>query len=101
MSKKQLKKFYKNSAKIAKNNGYEYDVLKAVEELNELATVLIQSLTKKKQDTSEHIHEEFGDVDFRLAILRNHFDPISIKERARVKMEKSIGYLKTQKYDKV
>lgn len=103
MPKKQLKKCTVKSKlrTIKSNNGYQYDCLKAVEELNELSTVLTQSLTKNNKSTQAHIIEEFGDVKFRLGVLINYFNRKSIKKRYQFKLNKSIGYLKTQKYDKV
>lgn len=98
MSKKLSKKLY---CKIKSNNGYQYDCLKAIEELNELSAVLTQSLTKNKSDTQSKIIEEFGDVLFRLSILKLYFSESKINKRSFKKLSKSIEYLKTQKYEKV
>ncbi len=91
----------KKLQKIQKNNGFKYNALKAIEELNELATVLAQSLTKSNKDTRKHTQEEIGDVYFRLGVLCNYYDVEQIHQRACLKQDKSVGYLKTKKYDKV
>lgn len=103
MSKKPLKKLsYDDKLKAIKNNnGFQYDAMKAVEELTELSAAIMQALTKRNKDAHKDIIEEFGDVDFRLGVLRNYFDSKAIVKRKRFKINKSIGYLKTQKYGKI
>lgn len=104
MSKILLKNSSKDSTirKIAKNNGYCYNALKAIEELNELSTSLVHSLTKStKSDTKDDIVEEFGDVLYRLSILSNYFNIKKINDRISHKEKKSLKYLKDKRYDKV
>ena len=43
----------------------QYDYLKCIEELNELATVLMQQFNKPHKDLSEDVVEELGDVYYR------------------------------------
>ena len=87
--------------KIQNNNGFQYNMLKAIEELSELSAALTQMLTKNNKDTVKNVIEEFGDVEFRLSVLRSHFNEKLIDKRFQKKLNKSIKYLKTQKYDKV
>lgn len=105
MSKILLKNSSKNSkiSNIAKNNGYTFNALKAIEELNELSTAIAHSLTKttKTIDTKDKIIEEFGDVLYRLSIMSTYFDVNKINERVSFKKKKSLKYLKDKKYDKV
>lgn len=99
LSKKSIMK--KNLQSIKNNNGFNYNMLKAIEELSELSAALTQMLTKNNEDTVKNVIEEFGDVEFRLSVLRSHFDEKLIDKRFQKKLNKSIKYLKTQKYDKV
>ena len=103
MSKKPLKKLSCDDKlkAIKNNNGFQYDAMKAVEELTELSAAIMQALTRRNTATHKDIIEEFGDVDFRLGVLRNYFDSKAIAKRKRFKINKSIGYLKTQKYGKI
>lgn len=84
---------------IRSNNDFHYDALKAIEELNELATAITQKLTKGGNDAE--IISEFGDVDFRLSVLKGYFDKKQIAARSKAKRLKSVDYLKTKKYEKV
>lgn len=103
MSKKLFKKSITKVKihKIQNNNGFQYNTLKAIEELSELSAALTQMLTKNNEDTVENVIEEFGDVEFRLSVLRSYFDEKLIDKRFQKKLNSSIKYLKTQKYDKV
>lgn len=103
MSKKLSKKSITKVKihKIQNNNGFQYNTLKAIEELSELSAALTQMLTKNNEDTVENVIEEFGDVEFRLSVLRSYFDEKLIDKRFQKKLNSSIKYLKTQKYDKV
>lgn len=58
------KEIYKT---LAEDNSYNFNIVKTIEELNELSTALSQHLTKGT-DLSEII-EEVGDVKIRFKIL--------------------------------
>lgn len=49
-------------------NSSDFNILKTIEELNELSLALIEHYTKEK-DNIIHISEEVGDVKFRLDAL--------------------------------
>lgn len=55
---------------LAHTNDKKFTILKAAEELNELSTVLIQSLTKPQNITEEMILAEMADVEVRLITLK-------------------------------
>lgn len=86
--------------KIRNHNGETYNKLKLIEELNELSTALVQSLTKN-DDNSSDIVEEFGDVKYRMKIFELYLDKDEVKERVEKKFNKSLGYLTSKKYAKV
>lgn len=83
----------KDHVKIAKKHGLNRCALKAAEELNELATVLIQTITKKTI-TNEQITNEIGDVQYRLNLLKHYFNEEDIDKREKYKLEKSLSNLK-------
>lgn len=56
---------------LAEDNSYNFNIVKTIEELNELSTALSQHLTKGT-NLSE-IVEEVGDVKVRLKILNKVF----------------------------
>lgn len=93
--------YQKMIERIANNNSLKYSKLKAIEELNELSAALTQSLTKKNQNNDEDIIEEFGDVLFRLDILKCYYDADKITARSHKKVSKSIGYIEQKKYKNV
>ena len=64
------------------------EILKCVEELNELSTILIQQYNKPKKNFEKEIIEEIGDVYVWLNKLRNHYGKGYIKERIEYKKEK-------------
>ena len=68
MSKILLKNSSKDSTirKIAKNNGYCYNALKAIEELNELSTSLVHSL---KTTLLKNLEMYYIDYQYFLIIL--------------------------------
>ena len=66
----------------------QYDYLKCIEELNELATVLIQQFNKPHKDLSEDIVEEIGDVYYRLENVMDYYDRDLILARKLYKADK-------------
>ena len=70
------------------NDLKEYDFRKCVEELNELATVLMQQINKPHKDLSVGIVEEMGDVFYRMENMLDHYDRDLVMERKKHKKEK-------------
>lgn len=81
------------------NNDSNYNTLKLIEELNELSTILTQSLSKGASD--EKIIEEIGDVKFRLKVVENRYDKKLIQERIEYKLKKNLKYIKEKKYKNI
>ena len=59
----------------------QYDHLKCIEELNELATVLMQQFNKPHKDLSVGVVEELGDVYYRLDNMMDYYDEDSVLAR--------------------
>lgn len=92
ISKKRLIK------KLTEANNYEYNLLKAAEECQELALALTQKALKPYKVKNEEITDEIGDVKIRLKMLENLFDKSTIKKRVNFKLNKFKGYLEKGKY---
>lgn len=96
---------------LVNKNSPEYNHTKAAEELNELATVLLQKLNKKggaKEPTDQEIIDELGDVQIRLLVLMQMYDPelededrSKIYERMTKKMEKYKALIDEGKYKNI
>lgn len=71
---------------LVENNTREFNILKTIEECNELALILTQSLTKPHKVTEDHIIEEIGDVKIRLKILSKLYSKYKIKDRVNSKL---------------
>jgi hypothetical protein len=84
--------------KIAFHNPYDYNILKAVEELNELSTALAQSFTKPNKLSEQEIIDEIGDVEIRLKILKILFSKRKVDERVQKKLKAYKNYLDDKKY---
>ena len=65
------------------------DILKCVEELNELASVLIKQHNKPRKDYHDHIIEEIGDVIYRVDNLYNYYDKDKVQKRIDYKKNKN------------
>ena len=66
----------------------QYDYLKCIEELNELATVLMQQFNKPHKDYGEGIVEEMGDALYRLENMMDYYDRKKVIQRKKYKAEK-------------
>jgi|TARA_E500000318_G_scaffold100336_1_gene102998 hypothetical protein len=64
-------------------------LLKLVEELNELATILMQQHNKPDKNFASDIIEEIGDVELQLERLKKYYDNKAIKKRIAWKKVKS------------
>ena len=80
-------------------NDKNYNTLKLIEELNELATILSQSLTKGCSELK--IIEEIGDVKIRLKVVEARFSQELIQKRINYKLGKNLKYLKQKKYKSI
>ena len=69
-------------------NTKERDILKCVEELNELASVLIKQHNKPRRDYHDRIIEEIGDVIYRVDNLYNYYDKDEVQKRIDYKKDK-------------
>jgi len=85
---------------LSKSNDYKYNLLKASEELQELALVLTQKALKEEKVDIQEIIDEIGDVKIRIAVLDNLFDQKKIDKRIKFKLKKFNKYLKEGKYKK-
>lgn len=62
-------------------NSHEFNVLKTIEELNELATVLTQTITKPGKIPDKEVIEELGDVKLRLTYMDHIYGEENVDER--------------------
>lgn len=85
---------------LAKTNDYNYNLLKASEELQELALVLTQLALKPKKVKKQEVIDEIGDVKIRLAILDHLFDKRKVDKRIAFKINKFKKYLEEGEYKK-
>ena len=82
---------------LAETNNHQYNVLKAVEEMSELSTVLTQHLTKGAQ--MDDIIDEIGDVIFRVKVLKHMFGKERVDRRVKNKLSKCEQWLKEGRYE--
>lgn len=82
-------------------NSKEYTLLKTAEELQELALILIQSVTKDNEIDDQSIIDEIGDVLIRLNVLREFFPEEEIQERIEYKLKKFYKYITENKYQNI
>jgi len=92
MTDKELIKY------LVDNNDYKYNLLKASEELQELALVLTQMALKKEKVDEQEVIDEIGDVKIRLKIISKLFNKQKIKERIKFKLDKFRSYIQEGKY---
>jgi NTP pyrophosphatase (non-canonical NTP hydrolase) len=78
---------------LKNGNSKEYTLLKTAEELQELALILIQSVTKDNEIDDQDIIDEIGDVLIRVNILREFFPEDRIQERIEYKLKKFYQYI--------
>jgi NTP pyrophosphatase (non-canonical NTP hydrolase) len=86
---------------LEQRNGWNFNHMKAIEELAELSEVLIKKLNKNggpKEPSDRSIVEEIGDVLLRLRILEFYYGKDAIKERMDFKLSKFAEILTTNKY---
>jgi hypothetical protein len=80
-------------AMIAKNEP-QYQLLKALEELSELQTALLQFITKDgRKTTKQDVIDEIGDVKIRIRILETVFGKEKVDKRVHFKLCKFEEYM--------
>jgi hypothetical protein len=92
MTDKELIKY------LVDNNDYKYNLLKASEELQELALVLTQMALKEERIDKQEVIDEIGDVKIRLKVLDYLFSKKDVKKRIKYKIDKLKSYIKENKY---
>jgi hypothetical protein len=92
MNNKELIKY------LVDNNDYKYNLLKAAEELQELALVLTQMALKEEKVDKQEVIDEIGDVQIRLKVLKHLFSKSKIKKRVQYKLDKLKSYIADNKY---
>lgn len=86
---------------LAETNTWEYNHLKAAEELMELAEVLLKKVNKKggiKEPLDQAIIDEIGDVEIRLDVLGRIYSAAAINDRYYGKLAKFDGFIEEGKY---
>lgn len=87
---------------MAEQNYGPYNLLKAAEELQELATVLLQRINKDANKVpNEKIIEEIGDVKIRIKVLEKLFPKELIDERVNRKLTLFQGYIDSGKHKNI
>lgn len=86
---------------LINKNERQYNILKTVEELQELALALIQSVNKDNIEDDIQIIEEIGDVKIRMKVLETMFDEQKIKTRINYKLNKFLKYINQNKYKNI
>ena len=83
---------------LVQNNDYKYNLLKASEELQELALVLTQMALKKDKVDKQEVIDEIGDVKIRLRIIEHFFSRKRVKKRIDDKLTKFKSYIENNQY---
>jgi hypothetical protein len=83
---------------LIKNNGYQYNLLKASEECQELGLILTQLVLKPNKVTQQNVIDEIGDVIIRLEILKGLFPIGEIEKRIDFKLSNFKDWIDHKKY---
>jgi hypothetical protein len=83
---------------LVETNDSKYNLLKASEELQELALVLTQMALKEERIDKQEVIDEIGDVKIRLKVLDYLFSKKDVKKRIKYKIDKLKSYIKENKY---
>jgi hypothetical protein len=86
---------------LVEKNYHHYNLLKASEELQELALILTQKVNKKNNVPDQKIIDEIGDVKIRLKVLEKMFPKELIDERVNKKLTSFQSYIQTEKYKNI
>lgn len=82
-------------------NDRNYNMLKAAEELQELALALIQRLNKDTITDDTEIIDEIGDVEIRMKVLKRMFSSKKVKTRINYKLNKFRKYIAANTYKNI
>ena len=83
------------------NNSTKYNILKASEELLELALALTQMMSKPGKINEQEIINEMGDVKIRLEILERIFPTELIDKRINNKLNQFQRFIETGKHKNI
>lgn len=86
---------------ILTTNSRRYNLEKAVEELLELAEVLMKKVLKEggpKEPKDQEVIDEIGDVAIRMLVLMELFGEEAVNTRVSYKLDKFAEYIKANKY---
>ena len=86
---------------LVKTNSYKYNLQKSVEELLELAEILMKKVNKKggpKEPPDQDVIDEIGDVQIRLEILKEIFGQEAVQARINNKLVQFRNYIEEEKY---
>lgn len=85
---------------LVKTNNKDYQIDKALEELSELTTALLQFKNKPKnpEPKIKAVIEEIGDVKIRLEILEEIFNKKKVLKRYNYKLNRFKYFIKKQLY---
>lgn len=86
---------------LVKNNGVDYNLLKASEECQELGLVLVQKTLKPNKVRIQEIIDEIGDVAIRLEILKKIYSQEDIQKRVDHKLSKFKEYIEEGVYKQI
>ena len=86
---------------LVQKNGFNYNLHKAAEELQELALVLTQKLTKPDKVDDQEIIDEIGDVEIRLNMLKKIYNPEQINNRITYKLGKYKEWNDSERYKNI
>lgn len=86
---------------LVENNGEQYNLHKASEEMQELGLVLNQYLLKPKKVKQQEIIDEIGDVIIRLEVLKRMFPIDKIEARVEEKLSKYQEYIDHKSYSTI
>jgi hypothetical protein len=95
-------KLEKIAEKLIGYNTYDYNILKLIEELQELSLVLTQAYLKPSKVDQQEIIDEIGDVKIRMAVLDKILNqqPL-VNERIEFKLKKFEKLMTIKKAEKV
>lgn len=87
--------------KMVETNEWDYNIDKTIEELLELAEVLMKRKLKGNSEFApkkQAIIDEIGDVEIRIRVLRKLLGEEAIDKRIEEKLAKFEGFYKEGKY---
>lgn len=86
---------------IMEKRGLNWVKLKVVEELNELATAIVQTMTKPDRIKPEEVTDELGDVILHLPLVLGLYNPQIVQKRMAKKKEQIMKQYRTVEENQV